>query len=232
MRRGLATGIVAAGAAAVIAVGSGLTAWANWSVETASGLATLQGDVLPRVGKPTAELVGGVPKVSWVGVRFPSGAAVGGYAVVRHVGNVQGEVCQVGSATLTCADGAAEAGSSVTYTVRAVAGDRWAGVASPASESVVVPGGAVAGRSAGGDGEGAKEGFGDAGKKDGSGGDGEGVGGAVQPTTSPGPGPTSSAPSAPVESVPTGTPVKSLPTSLLPSPSVTASGDGEVPGKG
>jgi hypothetical protein len=217
----MAVAIVAAGAMGAIALGSGLSAWATWAVGTTNGSATLRGDALPVVGKPEAVLTSdGVPKVSWGSVTFPSGAAVGGYAVVRHAGSARDEVCRVAATTLSCTDAAAEAGSAVSYTVRAVAGDRWAGEPSQVSEVLAVPGGPAARTAV------VKEGAGDSDakvEKAGSGGDGDGVDGAAQPTTSPDPGPTSSAPSAPVEPATT---------SGSPSPSVTAGGESVATGQG
>ncbi|WP_433792076.1 hypothetical protein [Actinoplanes sp. CA-252034] len=215
MRRRTAAGIVAAGAVAAVALGSGLTAWAGWAVGTSNGAATLRGETLPSVGKPEAVLNGaGVPRVSWVGVEFPSGAAVGGYAVTRHVGAVRVEVCRVAAATSTCTDLTAEPGSSVTYTVRAVAGDRWAGAASPKSGSLTVPGGATAAKRPT---PAVTDSDMGAGKKVVSDGGGDGVDGAAATPTSPAPGPPSSAPSA------TAGPATS---SASPSPSVTAGGEG------
>jgi hypothetical protein len=215
----MAAGIVAVGAVAAIALGSGLTAWATWAVGTTHGSATLRGDALPAVGRPDAVLnSGGVPKISWVGVRFPSGAAVGGYAVVRHVGAAQDEVCRVAAATLTCTDTAAAPGSTVAYSVRAVAGDRWAGDPSPKSDPLTVAGGAgPAGLAVEEPVTESTESSAEEGKKDGSDGDGDGADGAVEAATSPSPGPASSAPSAAVE------PAAS---SASPSPSVTDGGEG------
>jgi hypothetical protein len=221
MRRRTASGIVAAGTAVVMALGSGITAWATWSVGTANGAATLQGETLPVVGKPDAVLnSGGVPKVSWRSVTFRSGAAVGGYAVVRHAGSARAEVCRVAATTLSCTDAAAEAGSAVSYTVRAVAGDRWAGEPSQVSAVLSVPDGPVARTAV------VKEGAGERDakvEKAGSDGDGDGVDGAAQPTTNPDPGPTSSAPSPSVEPATT---------SGSPSPSGPAGGESGVAGVG
>ncbi|PWK50660.1 hypothetical protein BC793_103548 [Actinoplanes xinjiangensis] len=206
---------VVAGAAVVIVAGSGLAAWASWSVGAANGRAALQGETLPVVGKPEAVLTsGGVPKISWVGVRFPSGAAVGGYAVTRRVGTAQDEVCRVGAATLTCTDTAAVPGSPVTYTVRAVAGDRWAGVASPKSDELTIPG-ATAPGPAGLVAKGSVAKVEEKGRRVVPDGDGERVDGAVTPTTNPEPGPTSSAPSATV-----------APASASPSSSAADGGEG------
>jgi hypothetical protein len=217
VRRAVAAGIVGAGVVGALALGSGLTAWATWAVGTTTGSAALQGETLPVVGKPEAVLTsGGVPKISWVGVRFPSGAAVGGYAVARRVGTAQDEVCRVAAATLTCTDTAAVPGSPVTYTVRAVAGDRWAGVASPKSDQLTVPG-ATAPGPAGPAAKGSVPKVEEKGRRVVPDGDGEGVDGAVTPTTNPEPGPTSSAPSAIVVPVPG---------SASPSSSVADGGEG------
>ncbi|GAA1588804.1 hypothetical protein [Actinoplanes couchii] len=197
MRRRIGAGIVVAGAVGVVAVGSGLTASANWSVGTDSGVAITAGDRLPRVAEPKVVLTAdGAPKISWRAVRFSSGAPVGGYAVFRHTrddkasknrdqskaggdrtktdgdrteetrgdqaetggdqaesradqtatgGNQSAgggggtEVCRVPAATLSCVDGSVRAGSTVAYTVRAVAGQRWSGPNGPLSDRITVP---------------------------------------------------------------------------------------------
>ena len=94
--------------------------------------------------KPEAGLVGEVPTVSWGAVKFGSGPAVGGYLVFRNDEGDRSAVCRVPAATLTCADGAAEAGRAVTYTVHATAGDHWVGPPSPISDLVIRPGDPVA----------------------------------------------------------------------------------------
>ncbi|GAA0416494.1 hypothetical protein Aca07nite_08850 [Actinoplanes capillaceus] len=141
MRRRSAAAIVAAVAVGAIAVGSGLSAWATWTVGTASGQATVQGDSLPGVNKPVAELAGGVVRVSWEAVEFGSGQAVGGYVVFRHDGGDRLAVCRGPATKLTCTDDNAEVGRAVTYTVAAIAGDHWTGPASPISDLVIRPGG-------------------------------------------------------------------------------------------
>lgn len=132
--------IVAAGAIGAVAMGSGLTAWAAWSVGSATAPASVRADALPPVGTPDAAIRAGAPRVQWTAVRSRSGQAVGGYVVTRHAGAVKTEACRVTTAVLTCSDPSAAAGSRVTYTVRAIAGTRWAGPPSPASDPVRVPG--------------------------------------------------------------------------------------------
>lgn len=148
MKRRSAALIVAAGAAGVVAAGSGLSAWAAWAVGTASDTVVADGETLPRVPKPDAALTaGGAPRVEWKAVRFSSGTTVGGYTVIRHTtAGVPIEVCKVAATTLTCTDSGVPAGSTVAYTVTSVIGQRWMGVTSPVSESVVVPEKTTAGK--------------------------------------------------------------------------------------
>ncbi|MBW6433247.1 hypothetical protein KZ829_05750 [Actinoplanes hulinensis] len=141
MRRQTAALIVAAGALGAIAVGGGLSAWADWSVGTTSGQVVSTGDTLPGMKKPVVELAGGVPRVSWEAVEFGSGQAVGGFVVFRHDGGDRLAVCRGPATKLTCTDDKAEAGRAVTYTVAAIAGDHWTGPASPISDLVIRPGG-------------------------------------------------------------------------------------------
>ncbi|MEV0897701.1 hypothetical protein [Actinoplanes sp. NPDC049802] len=144
MRRRSAAAIVVTGAVAAIAAGSGLSAWAAWTVSAASGQAVLSGGTLPGVKKPDAALVGEVPTVSWEAVKLGTGQAVGGYLVFRNDGNDRSEVCRVAATALTCADDAAEVGRAVTYTVHATAGNRWVGPPSPISDLVIRPAGRLA----------------------------------------------------------------------------------------
>jgi hypothetical protein len=140
VRRRTAALILAAGTLGAAAVGSGLTAWANWSVEMTNGRGALKSATLPTVDRPIAEENGSTPLVRWDAVRFASGHPVGGYLVIRHSKEAQAEACRVPVSTLSCSDNGAMPGTSVTYTVRAIAGTRWVGPASPASGSVRVTG--------------------------------------------------------------------------------------------
>lgn len=219
--------IVAAGAISAVAMGSGLTAWASWSVGSTGGRASIKADNLPAVGKPavgrSAALKGGAPKVEWEAVRFPSGHAVGGYVVTRHAGLVQAEVCRVTAVMLTCTDSAAKPGTSVTYTVRAIAGKRWSGPPSPISDPVTVPGKPTASDLAAGtpssvnagsgpsdEASGRNTGGSTAGEKTPAGNDAAGGGGSKADATSE-PAPVPATSSSAVESA-----------SVAPSPTVTA----------
>ncbi|MBO3740365.1 hypothetical protein [Actinoplanes flavus] len=139
MKRRTAALIVASGALGAIAVGGGLSAWADWSVGTTSGQMIATGDTLPVATKPVAKLAGGVPRVSWEAVGFGSGQAVGGYVVFRHDGDDRLAVCRGPATKLTCIDDKAVVGRAVTYTVAATAGDHWTGPASPISDLVIRP---------------------------------------------------------------------------------------------
>jgi hypothetical protein len=139
VRRRTAALIVAAGTLGAVAVGSGITAWANWSVELTNGRGSLKAAALPAMDRPEATENGSAPRVAWSAVKFVSGHPVGGYVVIRQSDNAQAEACRVPASTLTCFDVGAKPGR-VTYTVRAIAGTRWAGPASPASAQVQVTG--------------------------------------------------------------------------------------------
>jgi hypothetical protein len=143
VRRRTAALIVAAGTLGAVAVGSGITAWANWSVELTNGRGSLKAAALPAMDRPEAGEDGSAPRVAWAAVEFASGHPVGGYVVIRHSENAQAEACRVPASTLACSDFGAKPGK-VTYTVRAIAGTRWAGPASPASAQVQVTGKPVA----------------------------------------------------------------------------------------
>ncbi|SDT76730.1 hypothetical protein [Actinoplanes derwentensis] len=209
MKRRSAALIVTAGVLVAIAVGSGLSAWAGWSVGSTTGLATVTADTLPTVTKPKAVLRGDVPEVGWKAVEFPSGAALRGYVVFRHTGGTRAEVCRTSATVLNCTDAAVKAGSTVAYTVRATAGDRWTGAASPISRSVVVPQEPTAGLAVKKPGavetEGAEE------------------TGTADPSTGPDDTRSDSKEESEPVASPSATPTPSaVPTSVAPSPTVTA----------
>src|SRR5688572_14675298 len=99
MRRHTAGMILAAGTLGAVAVGSGITAWASWSVELTNGRGSLRAGALPTVSEPDAKVTGGAPRVSWTAVRFASGHPVGGYAVIRRAGGTPTEACRVPATT-------------------------------------------------------------------------------------------------------------------------------------
>jgi hypothetical protein len=140
VRRQTAALIVAAGTLGTVALGGGLTAWASWSVDLTNGRGALKAAALPTMDEPEAEATSRIPRVEWAAMTFASGHPVGGYVVIRRTGDVRAEACRVPASTLSCADAEAKPGSTVTYTVQAVAGTRWTGPESPASDSVHVPG--------------------------------------------------------------------------------------------
>ncbi|MEU4618912.1 hypothetical protein AB0G04_02875 [Actinoplanes sp. NPDC023801] len=218
MRRRTAALIVAAGTLGAVAVGSGITAWADWSVEMTNGRGSLRAAALPTVAQPRAEVNAKMkaagPRVDWTAVKLASGHSVGGYLVVRHTGDTRAEACRVPASKLTCVDSEATPGSSVTYTVQALAGTRWTGPASPASEPVRVPGKpsgvtektSASGTAASASGTAAEDGTGNAGAGSEQGADAE-TGSrksTATPSVTPVPSPWSSAPASGTGSEPAG----------------------------
>ncbi|GAA4592979.1 hypothetical protein BJY16_000814 [Actinoplanes octamycinicus] len=129
MRRRTGAALVAAVAAGAIAAGSGVTAWATWTVSAAPARATVRAERMPVVENLALTVTAGTFRFSWDEARFASGAAVGGYRVLATAGPAETAVCETSTAQLSCAY-SPSGRTGGTFVVRALAGSGWVGPAS------------------------------------------------------------------------------------------------------
>lgn len=127
MKRRNAIALVAAAVGGTFAVGSGLTAWAAWSVSATPLRETVRAERMPGVDGLAVAYAGGALTFTWDEARFASGASVGGYQVAITGESTRAIVCETAAGTALSCGYSPKGKPSGTFVVRAVAGSAWLG---------------------------------------------------------------------------------------------------------
>jgi hypothetical protein len=80
------------------------------------------------------------PRITWRRIEIADDVPVERYVVTRHLGPISQVACDVPAGRSRCVDAHPPAGYLVTYTVAAAYGSSWTGLASQASNPVLLPG--------------------------------------------------------------------------------------------
>ena len=139
MRRRATTATFVLLAASGLALGGGLSAWAAMVIVSDPAVATVHAPTIPAPDAPSVKLVGGLPQISWNGVRVTAEVPVDRYVVVRHDDGRTDVACAVGGAVRRCRDQGARPGATLTYSLHAAMGSGWRGPDSSPSDEIAIP---------------------------------------------------------------------------------------------